>query len=167
MKISFMLNGEAVEFDVAPNESLFRMLRHNGVFGVKYGDDDGQSGADLVLLDGAPVVSSLLLAAQAQGHKIVTIEGIGGEQERGWRGSEPLHPLQTAFIETGAIQCGYCTPGMILAAKALLDRNPEPDRKRGPRRAGGRAVPLHGLRQARRSGVTRGGGHARRGCPAD
>jgi putative selenate reductase molybdopterin-binding subunit len=124
--ISFTLNGEAVEFDAAPNESLFRMLRHNGVLGVKYADDKGQSGADVVLLDGAPVVSSLLLAAQAQGHSVVTIEGIGGPQERGWRGSQPLHPLQAAFIETGAIQCGYCTPGMILAAKSLLDRHPDP-----------------------------------------
>ena len=64
MKIDFVLNGEAVEFDSAPNDSLFRMLRHNGVFGVKYADDDGQSGADLVLVDGMPVVSSLVLAAQ-------------------------------------------------------------------------------------------------------
>jgi putative selenate reductase molybdopterin-binding subunit len=126
VKINFMLNGEAVEFDFTPNDSLFRMLRHNGVLGVKYGDDDGQSGADLVLVDGVPVVSSLVLAAQVYGRKVVTIEGIGGDQERGWRGSEPLHPLQTAFIETGAIQCGYCTPGMIVAAKALLDRNPNP-----------------------------------------
>jgi putative selenate reductase molybdopterin-binding subunit len=126
VKISFSLNGQAVEIDAAPNESLFRALRRNGVFGVKYGDDAGQSGADVVLLDGSPVVSSLLLAVQVGGRNVVTIEGIGGAQERGWRGSEPLHPLQTAFIETGAIQCGYCTPGMVLAAKALLDRNPGP-----------------------------------------
>ena len=126
MKIQFMLNGKTVHFEAAPNESLFRMLRHNGIFGVKYGDDRGESGQDLVLLDGKPVVSSMLLAAQAEGRKVVTIEGIGGAQERGWRGSEPLHPLQVAFIETGAIQCGYCTPGMIIAAKALLDRNPNP-----------------------------------------
>ncbi len=126
MKIDFMLNGSAVEFDAAPNLSLLRMLRDNGVFGVKYGDSTGQSGADVVLLDGKPVVSSLILAVQVAGRDVVTIEGIGGAQQRGWRGSEPLHPLQTAFIETGAIQCGYCTPGMILAAKALLDRNPAP-----------------------------------------
>jgi putative selenate reductase molybdopterin-binding subunit len=129
VKVEFTLNGDAVEFDVAPNDSLFRVLRRNGVFGVKYGDDDGQSGADLVLLDGVPVVSSLMLAAQVHARRVVTIEGIGGEQERGWRGSEPLHPLQTAFIETGAIQCGYCTPGMIIAAKALLDRNLKPTEK--------------------------------------
>ena len=126
MKITFSLNGEAVALDAAPNESLLRLLRRHGVFGVKYGDGQGVSGADVVLLDGAPVVSSLILAAQVAGRSVVTIEGIGGAQERGWRGSEPLHPLQVAFVETGAIQCGYCTPAMILAAKALLDRNPRP-----------------------------------------
>ncbi|MEB2287299.1 MAG: molybdopterin-dependent oxidoreductase [Anaerolineae bacterium] len=126
MKISFSLNGKALTLDAAPNESLLRLLRRYGVFGVKYGDGLGMSGADVVLLDGAPVVSSLILAAQAAGRSVVTIEGLGGAQERGWRGSEPLHPLQVAFVETGAIQCGYCTPAMILAAKALLDRNPDP-----------------------------------------
>lgn len=126
MKINFVLNGEDVVYDAAPNDSLLRMLRAYGVFGVKYGDDRGETGADVVLLDGKPVLASLLLAAQVEGRAVVTIEGIGGAQERGWRGTEPLHPLQTAFIETGAIQCGYCTPGMILAAKALLDREPNP-----------------------------------------
>ncbi len=126
MSIAFSLNGQAVTLDAAPNESLLRLLRRHGVFGVKYGDDQGVSGADVVLLDGVPVVSSLILAALVAGCSVVTIEGVGGEQERGWRGSEPLHPLQVAFIETGAIQCGYCTPAMILAAKALLERNPSP-----------------------------------------
>ncbi|MCD4687118.1 MAG: molybdopterin-dependent oxidoreductase, partial [Anaerolineae bacterium] len=126
MKINFMLNGEDVAFDAAPNDSLFRMLRNHGVFGVKYGDARGETGADVVLLDGQPVIATLLLAAQIAGRAIVTIEGLGGGQERGWRGTEPLHPLQIAFIETGAIQCGYCTPGMILAAKALLDRESNP-----------------------------------------
>ncbi|MBN2304492.1 MAG: molybdopterin-dependent oxidoreductase [Anaerolineae bacterium] len=126
MKINFRLNGQAVEFDAAPNENLLRVLRNHGLFGVKYGDHTGESGADVVLLDGQPVVASLILAARVEGREVVTIEGIGGAQERGWRGSDPLHPLQTAFIETGAIQCGYCTPAMILAAKALLDRNPDP-----------------------------------------
>ncbi len=126
MKIDFFLNGEAVQFEAAPNESLLRMLRRNGLFGIKYGDDRGETGADVVLLDGKPVVASLMLALQVEGRAVVTIEGLGGAQERGWRGSEPLHPLQVAFIETGAIQCGYCTPGMVLAAKALLDRNADP-----------------------------------------
>ncbi|MBI5960449.1 MAG: molybdopterin-dependent oxidoreductase, partial [Chloroflexi bacterium] len=126
MKISFTLNGQTAAFEAAPNESLFRMLRRNGVLSVKYGDDQGQTGSDLVLLDGKPVVSSLILAVQVQGRQVVTVEGIGGAQERGWRGTEPLHPIQTAFIETGAIQCGYCTPAMVLAAKALLDRTLDP-----------------------------------------
>lgn len=129
MKLSFLLNGETVEFDAAPNESLFRMLRRYGVFGVKYGDSTGESGADVILLDGKPVVAGIILASQVEGRKVVTIEGIGGAQERGWRGSEPLHPLQVAFIETGAIQCGYCTPAMVLAAKALLDRTLSPSER--------------------------------------
>ncbi|RPI99907.1 MAG: xanthine dehydrogenase, partial [Chloroflexi bacterium] len=121
-----MLNGEAVEYEAAPNETLLAVLRRNGVFGVKHGCETGECGNCIVLLDGQPVTSCVLLAVFAQGHTSSTIEGIGGEQERGWRGSQPLHALQTAFIETGAIQCGYCTPGMILAAKALLDRTLSP-----------------------------------------
>ncbi|NDJ77663.1 MAG: molybdopterin-dependent oxidoreductase [Chloroflexi bacterium] len=126
MKITFELNGQAVEFDAAPNDTLLAILRQNGVFGVKHGCETGECGACLVLLDGIPLTSCMVLAAQVDGRAVVTVEGVGGEQERGWRGSEPLHELQTAFIETGAIQCGYCTPGMIIAAKALLDRNAMP-----------------------------------------
>ncbi len=126
MKIQFTLNGQTMEADAAPNDTLLVVLRRNGVFGVKHGCETGECGACLVLLDGVPVTSCVMLAAQAGGRDIVTIEGVGGAQERGWRGSEPLHALQTAFVETGAIQCGYCTPGMIIAAKALLDRNPMP-----------------------------------------
>jgi putative selenate reductase molybdopterin-binding subunit len=126
VKIHFTLNGQAVEFEAAPNDTLMSALRQNGVFGVKHGCETGECGACTILLDGVPVTSCVMLAVQAEGHQIVTIEGIGGQQERGWRGSEPLHALQTAFIETGAIQCGYCTPGMVVAAKALLDRNPSP-----------------------------------------
>lgn len=126
MKVDFMLNGQAFSTDAAPNETLLAVLRRNGLFGVKHGCETGECGACVVLLDGMPVTSCMMLAAQADGHEIITIEGIGGAQERGWRGSVPLHALQNAFIETGAIQCGYCTPGMIVAAKALLDRNPDP-----------------------------------------
>lgn len=129
MKIRFMLNGEATEFDVAPNETLLAALRRHGLYGVKHGCETGECGACLVLMDNVPVTSCVMLAVQADGRSIVTIEGIGGQQERGWRGSEPLHALQTAFVETGAIQCGYCTPGMIVAARALLDRNPAPTEK--------------------------------------
>jgi len=115
-----------VEFDAAPNDTLLAALRRQGLFGVKHGCETGECGACVVLLDGVPVTSCVILASQADGRDVVTIEGLGGQQERGWRGSEPLHALQTAFVETGAIQCGYCTPGMIVAATALLERNPVP-----------------------------------------
>jgi len=93
---------------------------------VKFGDEGGLSGADTVLLDGVPVNAGSMLAAQAGGRKIVTIEGLGEHPEQGWKKTGGLHPLQQAFIETGAIQCGYCTPGQILAANALLGKNPNP-----------------------------------------
>lgn len=126
MEVDFILNGEDVVFEVAPNETLLRVLRRHGYFGVKFGDEWGLSGSDVVLLDGKPVVSGMMLASQAAGHEVLTIEGVGGAQHRGWKGSEPLHPLQRAFIETGAIQCGYETPGFILCALHLLDNNPNP-----------------------------------------
>jgi len=127
MQVRFLLNGAEVQLEVRPNQTLFSALRDQGIMGVKFGDEHGMTGADTVLLDGQPINSRVLLALQAHGHSITTVEGVGGAQQRGWRGSEPLHPLQSAFMETGAIQCGYCTPGMILAAKALLDRNPQPN----------------------------------------
>ena len=126
MKINFQLNGEDVTFDVAPGQTLLSALRAHGLFGVKHGCDTGECGACAVLIDGTPMNSCVMLAAQVAGRSVTTIEGVGGEQMRGWRGSEPLHALQTAFVETGAIQCGYCTPGMIITAKALLDREPNP-----------------------------------------
>ncbi|MCC6904623.1 MAG: molybdopterin-dependent oxidoreductase, partial [Anaerolineae bacterium] len=126
MIVNFRLNDREVSFEATPSQSLLAVLRANGYFGVKFGDETGVSGADTVLLDGVPVNSGVMLAAQAEGKSVTTIEGIGGQQQRGWRGSAPLHPLQTAFVETGAIQCGYCTPAMILASKALLDQNPNP-----------------------------------------
>src|SRR5512145_528056 len=97
-----------------------------GYYGVKFGDEQGLSGADTVLLDGKPVNAGSMLAAQAEGHNIVTIEGLGEHLDQGWRKTEGLHPLQQAFVEAGAIQCGYCTPAQILAAKTLLDKNGNP-----------------------------------------
>jgi putative selenate reductase molybdopterin-binding subunit len=126
MNIQFKLNGEDVELDVAVNESLLAVLRANGVFGVKHGCESGECGMCTVLVDGVPMNSCVMLAAQANGRSITTIEGVGGEQMRGWKGSEPLHALQTAFVETGAIQCGYCTPAMILATVALYAKTPNP-----------------------------------------
>jgi putative selenate reductase molybdopterin-binding subunit len=127
MIIQFRLNGEDADWEVAPNQTLLSALRANGIFGVKHGCETGECGACVALIDGVPRNTCIMLAAQASGHSITTIEGIGGEQMRGWKGSEPLHALQTAFVESGAIQCGYCTPAMILAAKSLLDRESNPD----------------------------------------
>ena len=118
MHITLTINGEKHSVDVQPQERLLRLLRRLGYFSVKFGDEHGLTGSDAVLLDGQLVNSQTVLAAQADGHDILTLEGIGT--------SRNLHPLQEAFIETGAIQSGYNTPAQILAAYALLRRNPDP-----------------------------------------
>jgi len=137
MNLHLTLNSEAKVFDVEPKDRLLDVLRANGYLGVKHGCDDGSCGACAVLIDGKPVNSCTLLAAQVEGKAITTIEGVGANHDlppqdgptHGWTGNVPLHPLQRAFVEVGAIQCGYCTPAMILAAKSLLDRtlNPSED----------------------------------------
>ncbi|HEX2990771.1 MAG TPA: molybdopterin cofactor-binding domain-containing protein, partial [Anaerolineales bacterium] len=111
---------------LAPSTTLLAALRGLGFYGIKFGDEQGLSGSDTVLLDGRPINAGSMLAAQAEEHNIVTIEGLGEHPEMGWRKTQGLHPLQVAFVESGAIQCGYCTPGQILAAKSLLDKNPNP-----------------------------------------
>jgi len=126
MNINLTINTTQHALETTPSETLFAALRHLGYYGIKFGDEQGLSGADTVLLDGRPVNAGSLLAAQAAGHNIVTIEGLGEHPDQGWKKTEGLHPLQLAFIETGAIQCGYCTPAQILAAKALLDKKPHP-----------------------------------------
>ena len=118
MQITIVLNGEKQTFDVQPHERLLRLLRREGLFSVKFGDEHGLSGCDTVLLDGEPVNAQTMLAAQARGHSVTTLEGIGSSRQP--------HPLQTAFVETGAIQSGYNTPAQILAAYALLQKNPNP-----------------------------------------
>src|SRR5512135_1323604 len=120
------INGTSHEVDCAPSEALFAVIRRLGYFGIKFGDEQGLSGSDTVLLDGQPINAGSMLAMQAEGHNIVTIEALGEHPDQGWRKTDGLHPLQQAFVETGAIQCGYCTPAQILAAKALLDREPNP-----------------------------------------
>ncbi|MFH1970232.1 MAG: 2Fe-2S iron-sulfur cluster-binding protein, partial [Verrucomicrobiota bacterium] len=126
MKIELIINGISHQLSTAAGESLLSALRRLGFHGVKFGDEHGLTGVDTILLDGKPVNAGLMLAAQAEGHVIVTIEGLGQVPDQGWKKTEGLHPLQQAFIETGAIQCGYCTPAQILAAKALLDKTPDP-----------------------------------------
>jgi putative selenate reductase molybdopterin-binding subunit len=118
MHITLTINNEIKSLDVQPHERLLRVLRRLGYYSVKFGDEHGLTGADAVLLDGQLVNSQTILAVQADGHHIITLEGIGT--------SRNLHPLQEAFIECGAIQSGYNTPAQILAAYALLQRNPNP-----------------------------------------
>jgi putative selenate reductase molybdopterin-binding subunit len=126
MIVKLTINSFQQSLETKPSETLFSLLRRLGYYGIKFGDEQGLSGADTVLLDGRPVNAGTLLAAQAEGHFIVTIEALGEHPDQGWKKTGGLHPLQLAFIETGAIQCGYCTPAQILAAKALLDKNPRP-----------------------------------------
>src|SRR5512138_1621909 len=126
MVITLTINANTYEVECSPSETLLAVVRRMGFYGIKFGDEQGLSGADTVLLDGKPVNAGSMLAAQAEGHNVVTIEGLGEHPEQGWKKTEGLHPLQQSFVESGAIQCGYCTPAQILAAKALLDKNPNP-----------------------------------------
>jgi carbon-monoxide dehydrogenase small subunit len=119
-KIRFKVNGVMEEVNVEPGWSLAYVLREVlNLMGTKVGCETGNCGTCTVLVDGKAIKSCLLLAVKAKGKEIVTIEGLKGK-------AGGLHPLQEAFMEHFAVQCGYCTPGMILAAKALLDENPNP-----------------------------------------
>ncbi len=127
MKIKFTLNGSRVAAEVLESTTVLSLLRDQyGVFGVKHGCETGECGACTVLLDGIPVNTCVMLAPQIDGRQIETIEAVGEHPAQGWRQSAGLHPIQQAFVETGAIQCGYCTPAMVLAAKALIEVNPDP-----------------------------------------
>jgi carbon-monoxide dehydrogenase small subunit len=120
--VEFTVNGDAYRLDVEPNRRLIDVLREDlGLTGTKEGCSIGVCGACAVLLDGEMISSCLALTVNAHGHEVTTIEGLAvGDQ---------LHPLQRAFIEHGGFQCGICTPGQIMAAKALLDQNPHPTRE--------------------------------------
>jgi len=111
--VTLTLNGEERTFEVAPGRRLLDLIREDaGLTGTKEGCGAGECGACTVLLDGKPVTSCLVLAASCEGHEVVTVEGLGG--------SEP-HPVQVALVETGGIQCGFCTPGIAVTAAALVD----------------------------------------------
>ena len=126
-RTTFTLNGKPVEIEAPTEMTLLQAVRDVlGLPGAKHGCESGECGACTVLLDGRPVSACVMLATQAGGHSITTIESIGQHPEQGWRRTAGLDPLQLAFVETGAIQCGYCTPAMILAARALLEREPRP-----------------------------------------
>jgi carbon-monoxide dehydrogenase small subunit len=119
-EISFALNGNRMEMEVDPFWTLLELLREElEMTGTKYGCGSGECGACTVLVNGKAVNSCLFPAVEIDGATVTTIEGLS-------KASGELHPLQTAFIEQGAVQCGYCTPGMLMSAKALLDENPNP-----------------------------------------
>jgi carbon-monoxide dehydrogenase small subunit len=119
ISVTLTVNGEEYKVTLAPYHTLCDVLRDKlGFTEVKKGCGKGECGACTVLVDGKAVNSCLMLAAKADGKQITTIKGLSKDDK--------LHPLQEKFIEYGAIQCGYCTPGMIIAAKALLDSNPQP-----------------------------------------
>ena len=118
MELELRINGVIKSLDSAPNDSLMTVLRQEGYFSVKHGCETGECGACTVLVDGVPRPSCVMLAAQAGGCTVTTVESLGNARK--------LHPIQEAFIDTGAIQCGYCTPGMVLSAFDLLKRNPSP-----------------------------------------
>ncbi len=121
--LDFTVNGEAVSLAVFPNRTLLEILREDiGLTGAKEGCGEGACGACTVLLDGKPVRGCLTLAMEVAGCEITTVEGLAS--------GETLDPLQEAFIEHGSVQCGFCTPGMLMSAKGLLLDDPRPDEKK-------------------------------------
>ena len=119
-EIELRVNGELFKTQIEPRRTLLEVLRENlGLTGTKESCNKGDCGACTVLVDGKPVLSCLTLAIEIQGKDILTVEGLAGEDG-------VLHPIQQAFVDHGALQCGFCAPGMIMSAKALLDRNPKP-----------------------------------------
>jgi aerobic-type carbon monoxide dehydrogenase small subunit (CoxS/CutS family) len=120
-RVAFRCNGEAVEVAFAPHKTLLEVLREDmNLPGTKHGCELGECGTCAVLVDGKPVLSCLVLGLECEGRSVETVEGMAGP--------DGLHPLQKAFADLGAAQCGYCTPGFLLTAKALLDGNSKPSR---------------------------------------
>jgi len=117
--LALLVNGLTYDVEVEPHRNLLSVIRNEvGLTGAKEGCDDSECGACMVLIDGKPANSCSVLAVQAGGRQIQTVEGLAVDGR--------LHPLQVAFIEEGGVQCGFCTPGMLMSAKALLDGNPHP-----------------------------------------
>jgi len=120
--IRLQVNGEQVEVAFAPHKTLLEVLREDlALTGTKHGCELGECGCCAVLLDGRPVLSCLALGVAVEGHEVTTVEGMAD--------GATLHPLQEAFAELGAAQCGYCTPGLLLTARVLLEENPQPSRE--------------------------------------
>jgi carbon-monoxide dehydrogenase small subunit len=121
VRLALRVNGEPADLAIAPNRTLLEVLREDlGLTGTKHGCELGECGACAVLLDGRPVLSCLVVALECEGADVVTVEGLAEDGR--------LHPLQEAFAECGATQCGYCTPGFLVTAKALLDEHPHATR---------------------------------------
>ncbi|MDT8903461.1 (2Fe-2S)-binding protein [Anaeroselena agilis] len=119
IRIKFRLNGTMRQAEVLPHQTLTSLIReHFGLLGTKISCGEGECGACTVILDGKAVNSCIILAPEVDGRDVLTIEGLSTDGE--------LHPIQKAFIDEGAVQCGFCTPGMIMSTKALLDEHPEP-----------------------------------------
>jgi aerobic-type carbon monoxide dehydrogenase small subunit (CoxS/CutS family) len=142
--LALSVNGITYEVEIEPQRSLLSVLRGElGLTGTKEGCDDSECGACMVLLDGRPVNSCSYLAMQTGGRPVDTVEGLAHDGE--------LHPLQRAFLEEGGVQCGFCTPGMLMSAKALLDTNPKPSEDEIRRYLGGNLCRCTGY-----SGIIRG-----------
>ncbi|MDR7408726.1 MAG: (2Fe-2S)-binding protein [Armatimonadota bacterium] len=117
--VRLKVNGQEHRVLVPPHRTLLEVLREDlGLVGTKHGCELGECGVCTVLVDGEPALSCLVLAHEVEGHEVTTVEGLATDGQ--------LHPVQRAFVESGALQCGYCTPAMVLVTKALLDRVPEP-----------------------------------------
>ena len=120
MKIAINVNGKQRRFDVEPHTLLLNLIRDEmSLTGTKYGCGIGECGACTVLFDGKAVLACMMLALDADGHRVDTIEGLSD--------GDKLHPIQQAYLDEGAVQCGFCTPGFIMSTKALLDKNPNPN----------------------------------------
>lgn len=118
-EVHFTLNGRPVTYEVEPRTTLLRALRNYGVTSVKRGCEEGECGTCTVLLNDLPIKSCTILAMEVEGQNVLTSEGLVGKDGK-------LHPVQQAFVEEGGIQCGFCTPGMVLTTYALLKKNPNP-----------------------------------------